>query len=76
MKCIICDKCKKIIENPKDSRTILCTRPLKRTPGCEPADDRRNDVIWEKELCVDCAVAAEAFVDAAAEGGAEEGGTP
>ena len=30
MKCILCDRCKKIIEDPAQHRVMTCARPFKR----------------------------------------------
>lgn len=75
MKCTICDKCKKIIEKPEQVRTITCTRPMmapafrreeedKTDARRYPIDKRPNDIVWQKELCMDCANAAEEFLAA------------
>ncbi len=70
MKCILCDRCKKVIEEPQQCRVITCARPLKRR---EPKDenyipyrgddDRMNDIIWKKDLCTDCAAEVEGFIE-------------
>lgn len=69
MKCIVCDRCKKIIEDPKKYRIVLCSRPLNpRLNGCKStrSDDKQaNDILWEKELCMSCADEIENFADAA-----------
>lgn len=86
MKCTICDKCKKIIEKPEQVRTITCTRPMmpavcrrededKIDPRRYPIDKRPNDIVWWKELCMDCANAAEEFL-AAEEGSDNDTPTP
>lgn len=64
MKCILCDRCKKIIEDPAQHRVLTCARPLKRRndDGKKPyrGDDKMmNDIIWEKDLCTDCAAELE-----------------
>lgn len=64
MKCILCDRCKKIIEDPAQHRVLTCARPLKRRndDGKKPyrGDDKMmNDIIWEKDLCTDCATELE-----------------
>ena len=64
MKCILCDRCKKIIEDPAQHRVLTCARPLKRRndDGKKPyrGDDKMmNDIIWEKDLCTDCATEPE-----------------
>lgn len=74
MKCIVCDRCKKIIENLRQCRVITCARPLRPKapePPCsnKPAyhgnDPRMNDVFWEKELCDDCLNDLESFMETA-----------
>lgn len=64
MKCILCDRCKKIIEDPAQHRVLTCARPLKRRndDGKKPyrGDDKMmNDIIWEEDLCTDCAAELE-----------------
>ena len=59
MKCIVCDRCKKIIETPRNCRVITCAKPLKLpTQNCKVPyrgnDRQQNDIIWEKEICSDC----------------------
>ncbi len=77
MKCILCDRCKKIIEDPAQHRVLTCARPLKRRndDGKKPyrGDDKMmNDIIWEKDLCTDCATELEAATFPA-EGGGDTG---
>lgn len=71
MKCIVCDRCKAIIENPKKCRVITCAKPLKFDPEFKPAyrgnDRQMNDIIWEKELCSECADMLDAFMEGATE---------
>ena len=74
MKCIVCDRCKQIIENPRNCRVITCAKPLK--PPIVPAehcktqyrgnDRQQNDILWEKEVCLDCLDALEEFFAAGA----------
>ena len=64
MKCIVCDRCKKIIETPRNCRVITCAKPLKLpTQNCKVPyrgnDRQQNDIIWEKEICSDCLDALE-----------------
>ena len=69
MKCIICDKCKKTIEDPSLVRVITCSRPIRRRHDeddhrhdhCD--DPRMNDIIWEKDLCQECAVQVENLIN-------------
>lgn len=74
MKCILCDRCKKIIEDPTQHRVLTCARPLKRRndDGKKPyrGDDKMmNDIIWEKDLCTDCAAELEEATFPAEDGG-------
>lgn len=68
MKCIVCDRCKKIIEDPKKYRVILCSRPLNPqldgTKNFRSDDKQANDILWEKEICMSCADEIETFSDA------------
>ena len=68
MKCIVCDRCKKIIETPRNCRLITCAKPLKLpTQNCKVPyrgnDRQQNDIIWEKEICSDCLDALEEFFE-------------
>ncbi len=71
MRCIICDKCREVIKNPRFVRTITCARPLKvQTDGnvavgtCYRGNDRQqNDIFWEKEVCDKCANELELWFD-------------
>lgn len=75
MKCIVCDCCKQIIENPRNCRVITCAKPLKPhfvdsgvTSGGRPVqyrgnDRQQNDILWEKEICLDCLDALEEFFE-------------
>lgn len=68
MRCVICDRCKKVIDNPRHCRVITCSRPLKlpihndRVPY-HGNDKQQNDTIWEKELCTTCQDALDAFFE-------------
>ena len=63
MRCIMCDKCNEIIGDPKQVRIITCSRPMKRPAGQESAKREftppTQDIIWDKELCVKCAMEIE-----------------
>ena len=88
MLCIICDRCKAEIESRNQVRKVKCYRPLKRLkPPRDNYDERRDprtyeldpppiDLLWEYELCLDCANAVEEFLkmppDTGDEGGDEE----
>lgn len=70
MKVTLCDRCKEIIENPRHNRVVTLARPLPvpRSMEYDKAsyhgnDPTRNDIIWEKELCIGCAGALEAFFE-------------
>lgn len=69
MRVTLCDRCKSIIENPRNNRVITCARPLKpRTMGdggvpYHGNDPMQNDIIWERELCIGCLGALEAFFE-------------
>lgn len=72
MKCIMCDRCKKIIEDSQQHRVVTCARPIKRRNDdgkkAYRGDDRQmNDIIWEKDLCTECAAALEEFTSASGE---------
>lgn len=71
MKCIVCDRCKTIIENPRRCRVITCARPLKPRAMCEKGkapyhgnDPQQNDILWEKEICDKCLDELEVFFEA------------
>lgn len=72
MKCIVCDRCKAIIENPRRCRVITCARPLKPRTSCDKGgkvpyrgnDPQQNDLLWEKEVCDKCLDELEAFFEA------------
>lgn len=69
MRCIICDRCKKIVEDEQKTRVITCARPLTRPkPGTVPVtyrgDDRQmNDIMWMKEVCMNCAAELDTFME-------------
>lgn len=78
MKCILCDKCKKVIEDPQKRRVATCARPIThRNDDGKKAyrgDDRQmNDIIWEKDLCADCTAALEEFLEESSESGGATG---
>ena len=71
MKCILCDRCKQVIENPRHARVLTCARPfrLQPEPPCGNSkppyrgnDPKMNDILWEKELCDNCLDDLEAFL--------------
>lgn len=70
MKCIVCDRCKTIIENPRRCRVITCARPLNPRTSCDKGkvpyrgnDPQQNDFLWEKEVCDKCLDELEAFFE-------------
>ena len=67
MKCIICDKCKEVIADPSQVRIITCSRPVKRPAAQEGVKREFNpvkqDVIWDKELCIKCALDIESLIN-------------
>ena len=84
MRCTLCDRCKKIVENERKIKVVTYARPLESKPGIRcpaPANDRQmNDHIWTKELCPECALAFESFMDmednSGTGGGTTGGDTP
>lgn len=70
MKCIVCDRCKKIIEDKRKCRVITCAKPFNPAMmdkryyrGNSPKD---NDIFWVKEICLDCLDELEVFFGAEA----------
>jgi len=65
MKCIVCDRCKTIIEDVRRCKVITCARPLKPDVMDKPPyrgnDPKVNDILWTKELCNSCVDELEAF---------------
>ncbi len=64
MKCVLCDRCKKIIEDPAQHRVLTCSRPLnhRNDDGKDlycGDDNMMKCIIWEKDLCTDCATELE-----------------
>ncbi len=63
MKCIICDRCGKVIEDQRQVRVFTYAKPFVRYDPYVPYrgdDKQKNDILWEKDLCVECAEEAEA----------------
>lgn len=80
MKCIVCDRCKTIIEDPRKCRVITCARPLRIDPDARQCkspyrgdDPKTNDLLWTKELCSECIDELDAFFESES-GGDENGG--
>ena len=72
MRCIVCDRCKKIIENPRNCRVITCAKPLKLPIDHDKVayrgnDRQQNDILWEHEICTDCMDSLEVFFEQGAE---------
>ena len=69
MRCIMCDKCKEIIDDPKQVRILTCSRPMKRPPQpCTTTTKTESvppaqDIIWDKELCVKCVMEIEKLIN-------------
>lgn len=69
MRCILCDRCRKIVGDEQKMRVITCARPLMcPKPGTPPSqyrgDDRQmNDIMWMKEVCASCAMELDAFME-------------
>lgn len=84
MKCILCDRCKQVIENPRHARVLTCARPfrLQPEPPCNNkppyrgSDPRMNDILWEKELCDNCLDDLEAFLATESDAPPEEPSDP
>ncbi len=70
MRCIICDRCGKIVEDPRQMRVVTCARPI-GAPMCGSGaqvvyrgDDRqRNDILWQADVCGECLAALEDFME-------------
>ncbi len=69
MRCVLCDRCKKIVEDERKIKVVTYARPLNAGLPCDSnkcpprADDRQmNEHIWTKELCPTCAEAFESFM--------------
>ncbi len=75
MRCILCDRCKKIVEDERKVKVVTYARPLNagipREGKCPTrADDRQmNEQIWTKELCPNCAEEFEIFMSPGASAG-------
>ncbi len=88
MKCTICDRCGKVIDRHEHVRTVTLTRPIHppkdKNDGYCHGDhaDRHphpvpNDVVWQHDLCMNCADEVEKFAETVGEdvpaGGTEPG---
>lgn len=80
MKCIVCDKCKKVIEDVRRCRVITCAKPFRPDvmdkPNYRGNEPRDNDIQWTKELCPDCVEALTEFIDQPEDGDGNENAVP
>lgn len=69
MRCVLCDRCKKIVEDERKIKAVTYARPLNVCPNAKTpprADDRQvSDLVWTKELCPACAEEFETFMESA-----------
>lgn len=72
MKCIICDRCGKVIKKANKARVITCAKPLAGVDSCVcenaapvrvPQKKPLRETVWEKELCETCLDELEALLD-------------
>lgn len=67
VRCVVCDRCREIIEDPRKCRVITCAKPLRvdmePKHQCRGNDRMMNDILWEKELCSTCADLLESFME-------------
>lgn len=67
----ICDRCGKIIDRFEHIRAVTLFRPIRHQHRDEDVrsndrchrDPAPNDVVWQHDLCMDCANEVEAFVE-------------
>ena len=72
MRCILCDRCKSIVEDFRKIKVVTYAKPL--TPGPVNADEpSKADRLWTKELCQACAEELENFMEQ--DTGADSGDT-
>lgn len=80
MKCIVCDRCKKIIEDKRKCRVITCAKPMRPDVMDKPTyrgnDPKVNDIFWMKEICNDCIDELESFFEPDTSGGSTGGTEP
>lgn len=71
MKCIICDRCGKVIKKASKAKIITCARPLVSPDSCICENARPvktvpkkplRETVWEKELCEACLDELEDFI--------------
>ena len=41
MRCTLCDRCKKIVENERKIKVVTYARPLESKPGVRRSEERR-----------------------------------
>lgn len=72
MRMLICDMCGKEIEDHRKVRKIVCSRAFHHHHGLEEwhedeTEDKKTDkpkeVVWFKEVCVDCAMALDDYIN-------------
>jgi hypothetical protein len=64
MRCTLCDRCKKIITEPTGSRTVFCARPMRGAKtDVSTASEKTSDIVWSRDLCVECAGIVESYID-------------
>lgn len=67
MRCILCDRCRKIVEDERKIKVVTYARPLNvthRDKCVERADNRQmNELIWTMEICPSCAEQLENFMN-------------
>lgn len=70
----ICDRCGKVIDRHEHVRTVTLFRPIHhrheddtRAAGTCHHEPVPNDVVWQHDLCMDCANEVEAFVETVGE---------
>lgn len=70
MKCIVCDRCGKVITDTRKCRVITCARPFRpenvNKPNYSGVNPQDNEIQWTKELCSECTEALEQFLESSA----------
>lgn len=75
MRCILCDRCKTIVENPRKIKVVTYAKPLSTKTPVKADDSAMCDHIWTKELCPSCSEELENFMNQTANSGADDGGS-